>query len=514
MNTNRTIPLFPMALLSVFGIPDAVWALPPTTLPDITLTVAGSTIQDNYLLKYLAQVCKPDTLDTYQDADPVGKGSYYKAFFCTLDSEKLAGLQLQDPKLLILKRNRNGAITGVSPLLDPGKKINMMGIANTDGIAAQCSETLPGSRSWTCRIDRPGDQIQVTPDMGVSDIDPQIFRGINFTPTIDDKTYAEPTPALVAKTLNVASAGALVQGIIVTRDLRDALQTAGINQGLLSPECQGNESVACMPSLSKSLIASLFAGKIKRWSDIQVEYTPTGSTSLIAEPLTTYKGPADTKVYLCRRNKGASTQAAFNAYFLNNPCSSATGLTPTEVSNPLNGPMVLTPTQVTAEETCLADLNDGTNNGTLNPASAKAWGIGMITTERNTSLGKNYRFIKIDGAAPTLESVASGHYAYFSEATYHWRKLDPKPKGDLLTIIQKIAAGASAPAIMASINATIKQTWGQGTFLALTTQGYAAKYPFDPLFPVSSYTHTLNGGIDNCRLPQVDNTSVGGKSSL
>jgi len=488
--------------------------LPPAVLPDITLNLTGSTVQDNNLLKYLGQVCKPDTLDTYQDADPVGKGTYYKAFFCTLDSAKQAGLQLLDPRVLILKRNRNGAITSVAPLLEPNKKINMMGIANRIASVPQCSETAPGSKTWGCRLDRPGDLLLVTPDLGVSDIDPGIFRGDNFIATIDDQTFSEPTPTVVSKTLNMASAGALVQGIIVTRALRDALQAAQIAQGHLSPDCLGNEYASCMPGLSKNLIASLFAGRIKRWSDLQVTHIPAGATLPVSIPLTAYDGPGDTKVYLCRRNRGASTQAAFNAWFLNNPCSAATALKPTEVSNPLSGPVVLTATQVTTEENCLADLDDGTNNSGLNPALTKAWGIGMITTERNTRLAKNFRFVTIDGVVPTLENVANGRYGYFSEATYHWRKVDPKPRGDVLTLIQKIAAGASTPSILASINADIGQPWGQGTFLALTAQGYQAKYPFDPLFPVSPWTHTLRGSTDNCRLPQVDDSPAGGGSAL
>jgi ABC-type phosphate transport system substrate-binding protein len=493
-------------------------ALSPNVPPDITIQIAGSTIQDNYVQKLLAQICKTDTLDTYRDNDAVGKGTYYRAFFCTFDSSKVTGLKIKDPKVLLLKRNRSGAVTGVYPLLEPDKKINMMGINNvvaSGGVTEpQCAETTPGSRSWSCRTDRPGDLFLMTPDMGVSDIDPQIFRGANYNSNIDGITFAEPTSARVAKLLTVKNAGAVVQGIPVTQTLRDALQSAEIEMGKLPPECAGDETERCMPSLSKALVASLFAGRIANWSDIKVEYMPTGSTVPVAVPLTDFSSPPDTKVYLCRRNKGASTQASFNAYFLNNPCSS-TGINPAEISNPLTGPLVVTPTQVTAEEDCLADFNDGTNNGTFNPNNAKAWAIGMLTTERNTSLAKAYRFIKIDGSAPTIQEVAAGHYTYFSEATYHWRKVAPKPTGDKLTIIQKIARDASSPSILGSVNATINQPWGQGTFLAVSSQGYPVQHPFDPANPVTPYTHAPIGSVlDNCRFPQVDPGANGMKPTL
>jgi hypothetical protein len=516
-----------MAVAVAVGIaagqaPD-VGALPPGEAPDYTIKIAGSTIQDLNLVKLLETLCLPNTLDQYRDNDATGKGTYYRAFYCQLDSSKVTGLASVNPKVLILKRNRSGAITGVYPLLEPGKAINMMGIANdlAGGTEPQCTRAAGGGE-WSCRTDRPGDVFKTTPDLGVSDVDPQLLRGVNYSSAIDGVAFNPPTVAGVTAVLTVKNAGAVVQGIPVSRNLRDALQEAQVAMGQLQAICATDaaerEKEYCMPSLSRSLIASLFAGRIGKWSDIKVEYRPAGAAAATSLPLSAYHGGPgnDDLVRLCRRNRGASTQASFNAHFLNTPCS-ATGTVPVEEaeSNPIAGPIVLTPTQVTIEENCLADFNDGTNNSAVNPGLAKAWAIGMLTTERNTSLARNYRYVKIDGAAPKVEEVAAGRYPYFSEAAYLWRKADPKPAGDTLTIIQKIATEATAPSMFGQINKTITHPWGQGSFIAVSSQGYPVAHPFDPDNPVSAYTHTPGDALpDNCRVPQADDSPQGKTPNL
>jgi hypothetical protein len=494
------------ALLLAF-LPDAQ-AIPPNLPPDLTLKVAGSTIQDNNLVKVLENLCLSGTLDTFKDADPKGKSTYWKAFYCQIDSSKVPGLTLLNPKLLVLKRNRSGTITGVYPLMEPNKGINFMGVANDLQAGQQCIETLPGSRSWACRTGQPGDLFKAIPDMGVLDTDPQVYRGANYNPLIDDVTFSQPSPSAIAAQLNIQNAGGVLENTPVTLGLRNALQEAAIAQGRMDPVCLTDaalrETADCMPSLSKALIASLFAGRVSRWSDIQVQYTPSGSSTLSSKPLTDFnKGSISTDlVHICRRNVGASTQAALNSYFLNTPCASA-GTLPVEISNPAFGPVVLAPTQVTATEYCLADLNDGSNNGALNAPGTKAWAISMLTTERNTKLSLNYRFIKIDGAAPTPEEVAAGRYQFFVEGAWVWRKVDPKPSGDLLALIRRITADATTPSLFGRLNADIAHPWGTGTFIATSGQDYQPGVSFDPNAPVTAYTHAPDGSLDNCIAPQV-----------
>ena len=499
----RSLVLLP----SLFFLSEAM-AIPPNIPPDLTLRLAGSTIQDNNLVKVLENLCLSGTLDQFKDADPKGKGSYWKAFSCQIDSGKVPGLTLLNPKLLVLKRNRSGTITGVYPLMEPTKAINFMGVANNPEGAQQCAETAAGSRSWTCRIDRPGDLFKAVPDMGVLDTDPQVYRGANYNPLIDDVTFSQPSPSAIAAQLSIRNSGGVIENTPVTLGLRNALQEAEVAQGRVDPVCLTDaglrETADCMPSLSKALIASLMAGRVSRWSDIQVQYTPSGSSTPTSKPLTDFnKGSISTDlVHICRRNVGASTQAALNSYFLNTPCAS-TGSLPVEISNPVFGPVVVAPAQVTAAEYCLADFNDGSNNGALNASGTKAWAISMLTTERNTKLSLNYRYIKIDGAAPTPEEVAAGRYQYFVESAWVWRKLDPKPTGDALVLIERITSDATTPTLFGQLNAVITHPWGTGTFIATSGQDYSPDANFDPKAPVTAYTHAPDGSLDNCIAPQV-----------
>jgi hypothetical protein len=516
MQFNRIAAVIAAGSSFLYGA--AAVALPPSATPHITVTSAGNTAANNFLLSlFKDKYCKPGTLDVYRDADAVGKGSYFLGYFCTFDSSKLTGLTLKDPNVLLLKRTKNNAELGVYPLLEPNKKIDIMGISNTVTVGGssepQCTETSPGSQTWDCHTDRPGDLYKITPDFGVADVNPDLFQGVNYNPSVDGLNFKPASKKDVAKNLTVKNAGSLVFGVPVSKNLRDALQAAQIDQGKLEPDCVGDETQRCQPSLSKALITSLYAGRIGQWSDIKVDYTPAGATTPVSVPLTDYATAlADDKVRICRRNKGAGQQAVPNVFFLDNPCS-ATAIPPTEVSNPLTGPITHIATGVSADEKCLADYHDGTNNSGFNTANTTAWAIGVLATDRNANLALPYRFVKVDGYAPTIQEAAAGHYLYASEGSFNWRKVSPKPTGDVLTLIQKLADDASSPSVLANFNKSAVHPWGQGGYLAISTQGYPVKFPFDPNYPVTPYTHGPTGStLDNCRIPQVD-TGPNGKAS-
>ena len=497
-----------LALLSTAPLYSGdVFALPPTATPAITIYSSGNTAANNFIQYVLAnRVCKTGTLDTYRDI-PL-KGSDFLGFFCTVDSTKVPGLTVKDPNLLVLKRTRTNAELGVYPLLEPTKLIDIMGINNTVNGEPQCTLSTTAN-VYDCKIDRAGDLFKITPDFGVADVHPSLFRGTNFNPIIDGIAFQQVTAAAVSANLKVQPTGALVFNTPVTLGLRNALQAAQIDQGILDADCLADESQRCQPSLSKDLIASIFAGRLQKWSDVRVNYTPAGSSTAVSRKLTEYGVlPADQKVRICRRNRGAGQQAVPNLYLFNAPCSST--VAPAETGNPLLGPVVHIATSVSGGEACLDDFDKGTNNSTFNTGLTTAWAIGIAATDRNASLAKNYRFIKIDGASPTLDEVFSGHYKMYSEGSFNWRKVDPQPTGNKLTLIQKLAKDAAEPTVLASFNGSSVQPFGRGGYLAISSQGYQVKHPFDPTFPVTPYTHAPTGlGLDGCRIPLLDTGAKG-----
>ncbi|OYZ55762.1 MAG: hypothetical protein B7Y21_13940 [Hydrogenophilales bacterium 16-61-112] len=128
-------------------------------------------------------------------------------------------------------------------------------------------------------------------NIGVSDEEPDLLLAAGAV------TGGKPA-GLVSTALNVVTFGTPV-----TLGLRNALQTAQIASGKLDPSCTaGNETEACMPSLSQSQIASIFGGNLVGWSELGLS-------------------PADDTVYVARRPVTSGTQAAARVFFLNEPCA-------------------------------------------------------------------------------------------------------------------------------------------------------------------------------------------------
>lgn len=462
------------------------------------IKIAGSTIWDNTLDLLLkgspagSDLCLAGTLSTFKDGDATGKGTYWRAWYCQIDSAKVPGLSQVNPRTLILKRNKSGAVSGTYPLLEPSKKIQFMGISNPD----QCQLEPGSTTAYLCRTSKVGDLFPETPDAGMLDVDPGLLRHANYIPQFETggPTYQQPVPGEVDATLEILNAGAVIQSTPVSLNLRNALQAAQIAEGSLANGCMGQETPACMPSLSTATVSQLFEGKIRRWSDLTV------STAQGVKPLTAYaQTPVATDwVQICRRNLGASTQAAANAFFLDTPCS-ATGRMPVALHNRDFGPWVFAPGQVSLEEQCLHAISGG-RGGPYNPSNAPGWAIGMLTTERNTTLSFDYRYIRLDGVLPIPEEVFSGRYTYFSEATYVYRKSPPKHEGDVLVMVRKLAQSASTPEMFGRLNAAIGQPFGKGAFIATAGQGYTAPSNFDPNTPITPWSRQPKGQpLDNCR---------------
>jgi hypothetical protein len=477
-------------------------ALDASVTPDIEIYMSGATAQDNNLGLLFNDLCQAGTLDIYYDG-PTGKaGSKHQAYFCTLDSSKVTGLTASNPKVLFHKTSVSGEVggsgIGVNPVMLK-QPLDAMSIKN-----GNCVPPAAGEDYHRCSVSNPGDLIQQVPDAGVSDVNPELFVGPN-TPA----GVAPVDAAKVAQLLDVRSGGALVFNTPVTLKLRNALQKAQATTGDIPADCAvGDESARCMPTLSKQLVASLMAGEIQTWDKIKV----VNPTSKASQPLTDFAGAGDItdqKVYICRRTNGSGTQATINAKILNAPCT-AGAVNPLETSNDFAGPVVKLNAGSGDVEKCLTDFDSGANASTQNAGGAKAWAIGVQSTEKNKNETLAYRFVKIDGVAPTLENAASGRYGIIAEVTYQWLK-SGGPSGDKLKVIQKIATDAGKPSIVAANNKGFVHLFGQGGYLAVSAAGYdvSGNGVFDPNNPVTPYTHAPGGlPLDNCRVPVIDSNKA------
>ena len=479
-------------------------ALAPSVTPDIEIFASGASAQDSNVEKLFAELCQTGTLDVYYDnVNSAKPGANHRALFCTLDGTKVTGLDNGSPKVLFHKRSAGGSAYGVNNVIN-GDKVSAMNVATTNCTLDPAeAKVVEGQKIWRCNAtEGTSDIIQMASDVGVSDVNPGLFRGLN-TPVGGKDVVAADVP----KKLDIQSGGALVFGVPVTQSLRDALQRAQIDQGRLDAACETKDTAECMPSLSRYQIASLFTGSVGKWSKFNV-IAQDGTSKLLTSYAKAGEIGTDDKVYICRRVRGSGTQTQFNAKFLNYPCAGSAVGTPTEVVNQLAGPITILNSGAGDVDLCLDDFNAGTNNGKSNTKSLKAWAIGLQSTEKNADLKYGYRFIKVDGVAPTLEEAAAGRYMDFAEVTWQWRKAAlGGPINDKLKIIQKIARDAGKPSILGGIDAGFKHPFGYGGYVAVSSSGNAV--PTDGKFnlnnPVTPYTHAPGKAVlDNCRVPTID----------
>jgi hypothetical protein len=172
----------------------------------------------------------------------------------------------------------------------------------------------------------------------------------------------------------------------------------------------------------------------------------------------------------------------------------------------------------------LKDWQNGTNaTGFNNVVSgtgfAKRWGIAINSADRNNAVttagtgGDPWRYIKIDGYAPTLENVAAGVYPIWAEGAvlYHTTKADTK--WALKTkLLKALADDLGSPTVANVVNTT--QPWGKTGIFATTAdpRGFKASIPFSNSNPVVPFSH--RGDIDSIIhteiVPTADATANGG----
>lgn len=170
--------------------------------------------------------------------------------------------------------------------------------------------------------------------------------------------------------------GALPVGVVVNPSLRDALQ--GLQ---LDSACIGEDTKACMPSISTIELASIIQGGFgEKWGNYGVVDFGDGdfSTAVVCG---TIAGNEAVRVAARHVGVGCSTanpEAAFNAV------GAAFQL----------------------DQLPTADCMTGIEN-------AVAGAVGFVTAD--TAPNSAYKFVKLDGQSPDLANFASGNYAMFAD---------------------------------------------------------------------------------------------------
>jgi hypothetical protein len=542
MNKKITTALAAIAIAGFSGLASA-WA-PNSGAPDLQINMSGATAMDNSITSLFTELCEPGTLDSYFN-DSANPGNAYRAFYCTLTANKVPGLSVSPLKVLFVKRSAGGSAQGVNPIIDQ-QRLQALNIFNNN---CTLTPTANNPTRWLCRTSQAGDLELRYSDIGISDVDVRMFRGVN-TPAGFNPVNPES-----ANDLDSVSVAALIFGIPVNNSLYNALQYAQRQFGPIPSDCAIGEysREECIPSLTKNDVASLMNGRVASWTQYMIDDGSANGRSLVdvvsdgiaggvqGLSLPTRLGGTAAReasknfVRYCKRVNGSGTGAQQYAKFLHNPCTDGAA-SPMQASVFTTGPIVIQNSGSGDIELCLNDYELGVNQTGQNGASglaplARAWAFGVQSLEKNDSNANPqwpYKFVKIDGVAPTLANAFTGKYMDVVEMTYQWLKPNTNklpacdygllgthpatcgprpPEQDVKVIIDQMRSEASQPVVVGSVlNVASNYPFGKSGYMAPAVP-FATSPSFTGLLnenaPIWPYTHNTGAGINNCVVPML-----------
>jgi hypothetical protein len=289
-----------------------------------------------------------------------------------------------------------------------------------------------------------------------------------------------------------------------------------------------------LPNLNRNFVASILAGKIGSWEQVKIVDKTAGDTakSLTDPALLTDAGVAapfqnadgKTPVGVGRRNNGAAIGAVAYAKFLNYP-GTANANKPADNTpdgdEDIAAPIVKSPGGVNATLNLLKDWNNGANASGLNPplnpadvnSSPKIWGIAVNSGDKDPGTNP-WRYVKIDGYAPTIENVAAGVYPHWAEGVVLYRTDKPGDSqwADKKALLKAFADDLGSPNVAKAVNSTL--AFGVSGIFATTKdpRGFTTQIPFSADNPVVPLTHfcTATNSTQTSIVPVADDQANGG----
>jgi len=501
------------------------------------LYLSGASAAEKFIEKVITDVSVPavdkicdSSKKIYKFQDTAATSQY--AYLCERATTN-PSVPSNKANILIYKRSAGGSAFGVSPIVAEANGKTAAATIEFLKISSACTVTTAAGAGALTKISCVYDPADATkfvnhiPDFGISDVDPAQFAGDNAPINPDTNApYDNVTAADVAK-LTVKSASALAFGVPVTKNLYFALQAAQKSTGAIPATCVvGDETEACMPSLSSAQVASIHAGAIVDWNQLKVGTvglydwvnTPANGASAYA--------PGAPYLHTCRRENGSGTQAQSNIKFLANPCAGTVATSPATdavVQGLAEGDglaMVHENNSSGNVDVCLNELQDGTNAAnSFDNTYGVRWAVGIQSLEKSTAAATKYRFVKVDGVAPTLVNVVKGKYRDWAENTFQYSNThvfssNSTENTALKALTNAVIKSSGAPEVMAALNNGFTHTFttAKGAYLAVPTN-YApeANGAFLSTRPVSPFSHaTAAATSNNCRVPTIyNNGSIG-----
>ncbi len=414
--------------------------------------------------------------------------------------------------------------------------------------------------------DPTSDAVLRATDIGTSDIEPDKFASTfplnvpSADMNLDGVTNASDTLAAYdASGLTAAPAALLTFGVPVNVRMYQDLQRAQFPVGHTdynncNPDQPGYGNITaavydgsgnatsggildarnnanlekCMPSLTGNEIRSIAArgGAIRSSTDMQYETTFGGATFATLDA--TVHGATSNAIAFCRRVNGSGTQAQFNAIMLGYPCDATYEGTIDTLVPEVAASVVMLNEGSGDVEKCLNDFNDGTNTTSQNAALAKRWAIGVQSLEKNNPnlttgvFSNKYRFIKVDGFAPTMANVHAGDYYDVASQSVQYNSALPAAR--LAVASSAFSALSTGLQNANNLPALNKQhAFGWASWLGIPSNTLASNIPtaaLDLTRPVSWYRRVsgtssgVSTFVNTCALPSMFKKTGGSSATV
>lgn len=533
----------------LFGLSQSSFALTPWNdgAPDLVIYSSGGAALNAAYGKIVEDtLAAPNSVDTFSDVNAAGNiGSRWQSYYFTGKANLGAGMA--GKKIVFEKRTYGAAGYGAVPLVANNgaglaiEHLNIVGLPATawdadGGTGKKWKKTLNGANASTYLT-------KTTSDFGFVAIHPNAL----LKPATEN--YPEQVTELITgaveadwpldlkkvpDTFTIINTGGYLYGFQVTEDLYRVLQASQkISGSLPANTIIGHYTDAAMPSLSRNFLASIYAGKVSNWEQIKVVNKITGeaipltdSSILSAAGVTAPPLNKDgiTPMGVGIRNRGTTTGAIAYARLLNYPATPRSHPPAAVTSNDdIDAPIVKATVSLAQNINLLSDWQTGANVSGLNPTGTKVWGFTIHGGDADPGAtaegvgGRPWRYIKIDGAAPTIENVAAGTYPYWGEGTILYRTENPADSlwSSKAALIKTFADDMGSPALLKQVNTTL--TFGVSGAFATTKdpRGFQVSIPFNPNNPVVALSHVCAGStkvndISADIVPVADKDATGG----
>ncbi len=461
------------ALVAAATVSAHALALSPSTTPDLVVNISGASAQQKTLGSLLSSFCTSGSLTEYRDAPTSGSvGKKWRSYYCTLDAANASvPAALGGLNVLFNNRSAGGSIWGVVPVAREWavEYLNIFsGNCTSTGSPETCTwdtnraTGLTSFAAGTSGLECPftpyaaGTDLYVTTsggdifahsgttaestvclksDGGVSDVEPALFSAAQNFPGFT----GGPLSSAEESSLTVLSEYGVIFGVSITDvAYRNLQELQGLATYTDKDDLVGEPTVTgdtARPSLSRTEIASLLNGSLGSFQELDQAIVGAGG------------GVSNGFMGVCRRVVGSGTQAAQNAFFMGNPCLAGSALT--MVTEPASGPGFVGGSQFVVNNSGSGDVIDCQNNAASGAlfGGTKIDAIGFNAIEKGES-GNDWKYIKIDGVAPTVANAISGDYQHWFEQTIQWPTASTT--GNALAALNMVATASGDPAIMTS----------------------------------------------------------------